>query len=56
MRPLEVANLHHAVLSSFITARGRATLSLEVAGNTDNVRHRNGALDMQANLSSVMAR
>src|ERR1700688_4775050 len=54
MRPLmEVANRHHAVL--FIhhgPLPGDAFP--KVAGDTDNARRRNGTLDMQASLSSVM--
>ena len=53
-RPLlEVANRHHAVL--FIhhgPLPGDAFP--KVAGDTDNARRRNGTLDMQASLSSVM--
>src|SRR5713226_4890056 len=54
MRPLmEVANRHHAVL--FIhhgPLPGDAFP--KVAGDTDTARRRNGTLDMQASLSSVM--
>src|SRR6266851_4382451 len=54
MRPLlEVANRHRAVL--FIhhgPLPGNAFP--KVAGDTDNARRRNGTLDMQASLSSVM--
>jgi predicted TIM-barrel fold metal-dependent hydrolase len=54
MRPLlEVANRHHAVL--FIH---HAPLPGDPfpkhAGDTDNMRRRNGTLDMQASLSSAM--
>ena len=35
-------------------ALGRATLSRRSRGDTDNARRRNGTLDMQASLSSVM--
>src|SRR6201987_2140762 len=54
MRPLlEVANRHHAVL--FIhNARRPGDPSPKVASDTDNARRRNGTLDMQASLSSVM--
>src|ERR1700689_3232436 len=54
MRPLlEVANRHHAVL--FIHHGPRpGDASPKVAGGTDNARRRNGTLDMQASLSSVM--
>ena len=53
-RPLlEVANRHHAVL--FIHHGPRPGDAFpKVAGNTDNARRRNGTLDMQASLSSVM--
>jgi len=54
MRPLlEVANRHHAIV--FIhhgPLPGDAFP--KVAGDTDNARRRNGTLDMQASLSSVM--
>jgi predicted TIM-barrel fold metal-dependent hydrolase len=54
MRPLlEVANRHHAVL--FIHHGPRPGDNYpKVAGDTDNARRRNGTLDMQASLSSVM--
>src|SRR6266568_2384230 len=54
MRPLmDVANRHHAVL--FIHHGPRPGDSFpKVAGDTDNARRRNGTLDMQASLSSVM--
>ncbi len=54
MRPLlEVANRHHAVL--FIHHGPRPGDAFpKVAGATDNARRRNGTLDMQASLSSVM--
>ena len=54
MRPLlEVANSHHAVL--FIHHGPRPGDAFpKVAGSTDNARRRNGTLDMQASLSSVM--
>jgi predicted TIM-barrel fold metal-dependent hydrolase len=53
-RPLlEVANRHHAVL--FIHHGPRPGDNFpKVAGGTDNARRRNGTLDMQASLSSVM--
>jgi predicted TIM-barrel fold metal-dependent hydrolase len=53
-RPLlEVANRHHAVL--FIHHGPRPGDAFpKVAGSTDNARRRNGTLDMQASLSSVM--
>ena len=53
-RPLlEVANRHHAVL--FIHHGPRPGDAFpKVGGNTDNARRRNGTLDMQASLSSVM--
>jgi predicted TIM-barrel fold metal-dependent hydrolase len=53
-RPLlEVANRHHAVL--FIHHGPRPGDAYpKVAGGTDNARRRNGTLDMQASLSSVM--
>jgi predicted TIM-barrel fold metal-dependent hydrolase len=53
-RPLlEVANRHHAVL--FIHHGPRPGDAFpKVAGGTDNARRRNGTLDMQASLSSVM--
>ena len=54
MRPLlEVANRHHAIL--FIHHGPRPGDAFpKVAGDTDNARRRNGTLDMQASLSSVM--
>jgi predicted TIM-barrel fold metal-dependent hydrolase len=54
VRPLlEVANRHHAVL--FIHHGPRPGDAFpKVAGGTDNARRRNGTLDMQASLSSVM--
>jgi predicted TIM-barrel fold metal-dependent hydrolase len=54
MRPLlEVANRHSAVL--FIHHGPRPGDAFpKVAGATDNARRRNGTLDMQASLSSVM--
>jgi predicted TIM-barrel fold metal-dependent hydrolase len=53
-RPLlEAANRHHAVL--FIHHGPRPGDAFpKVAGGTDNARRRNGTLDMQASLSSVM--
>lgn len=53
-RPLlEVANRHHAVL--FIHHGPRPGDAFpKVGGGTDNARRRNGTLDMQATLSSVM--
>jgi predicted TIM-barrel fold metal-dependent hydrolase len=54
IRPLlEVTNRHHAVL--FIHYGPRPGDSFpRVASDIDNARRRNGTLDMQANLSSVM--
>ncbi len=54
VRPLlEVANRHRAVL--FIHNGPRPGDAYpKVAGDTDNARRRNGTLDMQASLSSVM--
>ena len=54
MRPLlEVANRHHAVL--FIHHGPRPGDAFpKVASEVDNARRRNGTLDMQASLSSVM--
>ena len=54
MRPLlEVANRHRAAL--FIHHGPRPGDAFpKVAGDTDNARRRNGTLDMQASLSSVM--
>jgi len=54
MRPLlEVANRHRAVLFVHHGPRAGDTFP-KVAGDTDNARRRNGTLDMQASLSSVM--
>jgi len=54
MRPvLEVANRHSAVLFVHHGARP-GDVWPRVAGDTDNARRRNGTLDMQASLSSVM--
>lgn len=54
MRPLlEVANRYHAIV--FIHHGPRPGDAFpKVAGGTDNARRRNGTLDMQASLSSVM--
>ena len=54
MRPLlEVANRHRAML--FIHHGPRpGDVFPKVAGDTDNARRRNGTLDMQTSLSSVM--
>jgi predicted TIM-barrel fold metal-dependent hydrolase len=54
MRPLlEIANRHHAVL--FIHNGPRPGDAYpRIAKDTDNAGRRNGTLDMQANLSSVM--
>jgi predicted TIM-barrel fold metal-dependent hydrolase len=54
MRPLlDVANRHHAAL--FIHNGPRPGDAYpKVSGDTDNARRRNGTLDMQASLSSVM--
>jgi predicted TIM-barrel fold metal-dependent hydrolase len=54
MRPvLDVANRHHAAL--FIHHGPRPGDAFpKVSGDTDNARRRNGTLDMQASLSSVM--
>jgi len=54
MRPLlDVANRHHATL--FIHHGPRPGDAFpKVSGDTDNARRRNGTLDMQASLSSVM--
>jgi predicted TIM-barrel fold metal-dependent hydrolase len=54
MRPLlEIANRHHATL--FIHHGPRPGDAFpKIAGDTDNARRRNGTLDMQASLSSVM--
>src|SRR5438093_2356916 len=54
MRPLlEVANRHRAVVFIHHGARPGDTFP-KVAADTDNARRRNGTLDMQASLSSVM--
>ena len=54
MRPLlEVANRHRAVLFVHHGPRPGDAYP-KVAGDTDNARRRNGTLDMQASLSSVM--
>src|SRR5438477_2554656 len=54
MRPLfEVANRHRAVLFIHHGPRPGDTYP-KVSGDTDNARRRNGTLDMQASLSSVM--
>lgn len=54
MRPLlEVANRHRAVLFVHHGPRPGDAFP-KVAGDTDNARRRNGTLDMQASLSSVM--
>src|SRR6185312_3764354 len=54
MRPLlEIANRHHAVLFMHNGPRPGDAFP-KVAGSTDNARRRNGTLDMQASLSSVM--
>ncbi len=54
MRPLlEVANRHHAIVFIHHGPRPGDTFP-KVAGDTDNARRRNGTLDMQASLSSVM--
>ncbi len=54
MRPLfAVAERHHAVLFIHHGPRPGDTFP-KVAGDTDNARRRNGTLDMQASLSSVM--
>jgi predicted TIM-barrel fold metal-dependent hydrolase len=54
MRPLlAVANRHHAVLFVHNGPRPGDAYP-KVAGDTDNARRRNGTLDMQASLSSVM--
>ncbi len=53
-RPLlEVANRHRAVLLIHHGPRPGDAFP-KVGGDTDNVRRRNGTLDMQASLSSVM--
>jgi predicted TIM-barrel fold metal-dependent hydrolase len=54
MRPLlEVANRHHALLFIHHGPRPSDTWP-KVARDADNARRRNGTLDMQASLSSVM--
>lgn len=54
MRPLfEVANRHHAMLFVHHGPRPGDAFP-KVGGDTDNARRRNGTLDMQASLSSVM--
>ena len=54
IRPLlEVANRHHAVLLIHHGPRPGDAFP-KVGGDTDNARRRNGTLDMQASLSSVM--
>ena len=54
MRPLlEVANRHRAALFVHHGPRPGDAFP-RVAGDTDNARRRNGTLDMQASLSSVM--
>ena len=54
MRPLlDVANRHHAVLFVHHGPRPGDAFP-KVTGDTDNARRRNGTLDMQASLSSVM--
>src|ERR1700676_85910 len=54
MRPLlEVANRHRAVLFIHHAPRPGDAFP-KVTGDTDNARRRNGTLDMQASLSSVM--
>ncbi len=54
VRPLlEVANRHRAVLLIHHGPRPGDAFP-KVAGDTDNARRRNGTLDMQASLSSVM--
>ena len=54
MRPLlDVANRHHAALFIHNGPRPGDPYP-KVAGDTDNARRRNGTLDMQASLSSVM--
>jgi predicted TIM-barrel fold metal-dependent hydrolase len=54
VRPLlEVANRHHAALLIHHGPRPGDAFP-KVAGETDNARRRNGTLDMQASLSSVM--
>jgi predicted TIM-barrel fold metal-dependent hydrolase len=54
MRPLlEVANRHHALLFIHHGPRPGDPFP-KVTGDTDNMRRRNGTLDMQASLSSAM--
>jgi predicted TIM-barrel fold metal-dependent hydrolase len=54
MRPLlEVANRHSAVVFIHYGPRPGDAFP-RIANDTDNARRRNGTLDMQANLSSVM--
>jgi predicted TIM-barrel fold metal-dependent hydrolase len=54
MRPvLEVANRHHALVFIHHGPRPGDTFP-KVTGDVDNARRRNGTLDMQASLSSVM--
>jgi predicted TIM-barrel fold metal-dependent hydrolase len=54
VRPLfEVANRHHAVFLIHHGPRPGDAFP-KVSGETDNARRRNGTLDMQASLSSVM--
>src|SRR5208337_4046227 len=54
VRPLlEAANRHHAVLLIHHGPRPGDAFP-KVGGDTDNARRRNGTLDMQASLSSVM--
>ncbi|MEQ1772972.1 MAG: amidohydrolase family protein [Burkholderiales bacterium] len=54
MRPLlEVANRKHAIIFIHHGPRPGDTFP-KVKGDTDNARRRNGTLDMQASLSSVM--
>jgi len=54
MHPLlEVANRHHAVLFVHNGPRPGDAYP-KISGDTDNARRRNGTLDMQASLSSVM--
>jgi predicted TIM-barrel fold metal-dependent hydrolase len=54
VRPLlEVANRHHAALLIHHGPRP-GDMFPKVTGDTDNARRRNGTLDMQASLSSVM--
>ncbi|HWB49324.1 MAG TPA: amidohydrolase family protein [Stellaceae bacterium] len=54
MRPLlEVANREHAILFVHHGPRPGDAFP-KVGGDTDNARRRNGTLDMQASLSSVM--